>query len=438
MDIINRLTVQRRRGKESPATIELLQGDLCTIPPEHAVDALVVSAFPNSYTPSPGTLFEALFRRGLDMRNIAQEKQEDQRECLGCWISRPLPAELARKFNFGRIVCFEPRYAAFVNNTGFDGSSIEHTVGYVFRCLNNFVIPESTEEPEVRRFDITRVAMPLLATGNQRVPIERLLPKLVEAAVFWLQEGLPIECLKIVAFEPADAQVASSIFPLSASSGPLLPGASPEATPARNTGWQADLAGIVAAQVIETCTGRLRDELLALASDGERPMVQALFDRLASAKPRLANDKLIAPTRTDVAMPACDVFVSYAHKQDQEVLAFVRELEHRYPRLSIFYDHQSIPVGAQWLKMISEAVHKARMFVAVLSPDYSASPVCWDEFQCAKLREYNTRTSVIRTVRLYSERELPPMMGIHSYVDCVEGDLEKLRGCVATLLESIS
>src|ERR1039457_6211919 len=43
--------------------------------------------------------------------------------------------------------------------------------------------------------------------------------------------------------------------------------------------------------------------------------------------------------------------------------------------------------------MISEAW----MFVAVLSPDYSASPVCWDEFQCAKLKEYNTRTSVRRT-----------------------------------------
>jgi hypothetical protein len=30
------------------------------------------------------------------------------------------------------------------------------------------------------------------------------------------------------------------------------------------------------------------------------------------------------------------------------------------------------------------------------------------------------------------------MMGIHSYVDCVEGDMEKLRGCAATLLASIS
>jgi hypothetical protein len=28
-------------------------------------------------------------------------------------------------------------------------------------------------------------------------------------------------------------------------------------------------------------------------------------------------------------------------------------------------------------------------------------------------------------------------MGIYSYVDCVEGDMEKLRGCAATLLASL-
>lgn len=435
MDVVSRLTVQRGRGKESPATIELLQGDLSSIPSEHAVDALVVSAFPDSYTPNPGTLFEALFRRGLDMRNVAQEKQEDQRERLGCWISRPLPAELVRKFNFGRIVCFEPSYRAFTAKTGFDGGSIEHTVGYVFRCLNNFVIPEPTQGHEARRFDIRRVAMPLLATGNQGVPVETLLPKLLEAAVFWLQEGLPIECLKIVAFKPAEAQMASSIFSSSASLGPSLPGTTTETRLTGNTSWKSELAGIISTQVIETCTAGLRDQLLALASDDERPTVQALFDRLASAEPPLAEDKPITTTRTDPAAPTCDVFVSYAHKQDEEVLSFVRELEHRHPRLSVFYDRQSIPGGAQWLKMISDAVHKARTFVAVLSPEYSASPVCWDEFQCAKLKEYNTRTSVIRTVRLYSERDLPPMMGIHSYVDCVEGDLEKLCKCAATLLE---
>jgi hypothetical protein len=256
--------------------------------------------------------------------------------------------------------------------------------------------------------------------------------------VFWLEEGLPIECLKIVAFTQAEAQVATRVFAAKASSGPPLPGGSPAAVPAKNSGWEAELASIIAAQVIETCTARLRDQLLTLASADERPTVQALFDRLVPAQALPALGEPITQACADAAVPEYDVFVSYAHKQGQEVLAFVGEHERQYPRLRIFYDRSAIPLGAQWLKMVSEGVHKARMFVAMLSPDYSASLVCWDEFQCAKLKEYNTRTSVIRTVRLYSERELPPIMGIHSYVDCVEGDIDKLRGCVATLLASIS
>ena len=129
-----------------------------------------------------------------------------------------------------------------------------------------------------------------------------------------------------------------------------------------------------------------------------------------------------------------DIFISYAHKQDQEVRAFVQELQRLKPRLRIFHDRSAIPMGGQWIKLISDAVHDASMFIAVLSPDYTASPVCWDEFQCAKLKEYNTRTSVIKTVRLYSEQALPPIIGIYSYVDCVEGDLVKLRACASTVV----
>ncbi len=411
MDVIDRLTVPRRRGKESAATIELLRGDLSAIPPEHAVDALVVSAFPNSYTPNPGTLFEALLRRGLDMQKIAQQKQEDQRERLGCWISRRLSADLARLFNFGRVICFEPRYPAFVVKTSFDSRSIESTVGYVFRCLNNFVIPEATEGHEIRGFDIRRVAMPLLATGNQGVQVEKLVPRLLEAAVFWLKEGLPIECLKIVVFKDAEAQVATRIFAAKASSEPSLPGGSPAALPAKTTGWEADLARIIAGQVIETCTARLRDQLLALASADERPMVQTLFERLVSAQAPLALGESLQPACTDVAIPEYDVFVSYAHKQAQDVLAFCSRDQASVSSLAYLLR----PLVHSARRTMAEddigGVHKARMFVAVLSPEYSASPVCWDEFQCAKLKEYNTGTSVIQTVRLYSERELPPMYG---------------------------
>ena len=112
----------------------------------------------------------------------------------------------------------------------------------------------------------------------------------------------------------------------------------------------------------------------------------------------------------------------------------VDALTRRLHRSRVFYDRTSIPPGGQWLKTISDAIARSRCFVAVLSPDYSVSPVCWDEFQCAKLKEYTSRHSVIRTVRLYSETSMPPIMGTYSYIDCVEGNLENLRRAAAELL----
>jgi hypothetical protein len=130
------------------------------------------------------------------------------------------------------------------------------------------------------------------------------------------------------------------------------------------------------------------------------------------------------------------LFVSYAHKQDAEVAAFVGALRAAAPALRIFYDRSSIPVGAPWIQRISDAVQFSQTFVAILSPDYSASPVCWDEFQCAKLKEYTTRQSVIKTIRLYRDPDLPPIMGIHSFDDCAEGDLAKLTSAAVRLAAS--
>ncbi len=425
MNLLDQFTVGRRRGAESAATVELLSGDLSAIPREHAVDALVVSAFPNSYTPDRGTLFQALFHRGLDMRAVAGNKEEDQRENLGCWISRPLPAELSQTFNFTRIVCFEPSHPSFLRRTGVENITVEQTVGYVFRCLNNFIIPDPTDTHGARHFHIKRVAMPLLATGNQGVPIELMLPELLKAAVFWLEEGLPIERLQIVAFSPNDIRVAAPIFSSfsrNISSAPAMP---------ETASWPAELAQTITAQMIAKCVDHLRTELLILAEEQERPMVEKLFARLAIAQMQLGSQAPAAVARS--TKPEYDIFISYSHKQEQEVFEFVSELRQQYPALEVFYDRNAIQAGAGWLKLISDAVQQARVFIAILSPDYSASPVCWDEFQCAKLKEYNTKASIIRTIRLYSENQLPPIMALHSYIDCVEGDLLKFRQSISNL-----
>lgn len=361
MRLIDELTVPRRRGTGAPATIQLLQGDLSRLPPEHAVDALVVSAFPDDYMPAPGTLFSALRERGLDMREVARRKQEDERLHLGCWISEPLSRADLTRFNIGRIVCFEPRYRPFLKASGVDPDDIEDSIGFVFRCLNNFAIPEA---------GIAKVAMPVLATGNQGVPIEAMFPRLLESAMFWLGQGLPIEQLKIVAFSPHQASVARELF------------------------------------------------------------------AAMSPAPHTPKDRRDPSSLPEPRTEGYDVFISYSHVQDREVAAFVEALRRHHPRLRIFHDRTAISVGATWLKEISDAIDGARTFIAVLSPEYTASPVCWDEFQCAKVKEYATGSRVIRTIRLYSEPSLPSMIAIHSYEDCVEGDLDKLKACAGRVIDT--
>jgi TIR domain len=130
-------------------------------------------------------------------------------------------------------------------------------------------------------------------------------------------------------------------------------------------------------------------------------------------------------------------FLSHAHVHAKEIQLFVDELNGENKTLSVFYDKDSILPGGLWIQEISSAIQQAEKVLVFLSPDYDRSPVCWDEFQCAKLIEYNRKKSVIQTIYLYGykETEMPPIMGIYSYIDCREGNAEKLKACVKQLLK---
>jgi hypothetical protein len=88
--------------------IGLYEGDLAAIPPEHHVDILVVSAFPNDYLPTPTSLIGALSERGLSVGNLAADKLHDLRETSAFWISQPIVGPAAR-LNIRQVACFEPR-----------------------------------------------------------------------------------------------------------------------------------------------------------------------------------------------------------------------------------------------------------------------------------------------------------------------------------------
>ena len=161
------------------ARIELHRGDLTQTTLEDAVDVLVISSFPNDYTPTPSSLIGALHRKGISVEALARSKYLDLRQAFSCWLSTEIAPDIAG-INFKRILCFEPLYK--------EGVDAPEAIGDIFRALAPFI----GADPHV-----SSVAMPLPATGNQMYTVAEILPPLLKSAVEWLKIGLPLRTVKI-------------------------------------------------------------------------------------------------------------------------------------------------------------------------------------------------------------------------------------------------
>ena len=62
------------------------------------------------------------------------------------------------------------------------------------------------------KFDISSVAMPIVAAGNQGYSISTMLVPLLEAAIQWMKRGLPLDCIKIVAYSDEQGREAIKVF----------------------------------------------------------------------------------------------------------------------------------------------------------------------------------------------------------------------------------
>jgi hypothetical protein len=172
--------------------IELHQGDLTDLTAAEAFDLLVVSAFPDDYTPTSTSLIGALDRKGLSVQSLAEDKEIDLRANFSSWLSKEFTPE-DPGLRFRRILCFEPLVR---------GRPPE-LVGDIFRALT----PVLAERPDIRT-----VALPLVAAGDQGYPAAVMLGPLLEAALHWLENGLPLDCIKIVAQAEPQGQEALDLF----------------------------------------------------------------------------------------------------------------------------------------------------------------------------------------------------------------------------------
>ena len=373
MNLLSQIEISRPGGL---ATIQLLQGDLTALPVEHETDLLVMSAFPGDYIALEGSLIYAFHKKGFSIEDVSHNKAADLRSQLHCWLSNPLSARDQQKFNFKQILCFEP---------GEKIKQPEEVVGDIFRCINTFAFDDENNV----------VAMPTIATGYQKIPLEKILPALLQASYFCLNNGLPLDFLKLVVHSDEKAQQAIALFN---EFKKWVPVGKTKVPPERH---------------------------LPLSP----PSVSKIDTGIKAAEPQV-----VAPPSVKKGY---DYFLSYAHAHSKEIQRFVDTLKESDKTVSVFYDRESIPPGGLWIQQISSAIQQADKVLVFLSPEYDQSPVCWDEFQCAKLMEYNCKKTIIQTVYLHGhkETEMPLIMGIYSYIDCREGSTEKLQACVKQLLK---
>ena len=426
MQLLSEIKIHRPAG---PVFIQLLQGDLSAIPKEHATDILVISAYPGDYTPLEGSLIGALYQKGLDVKELARSKAADLSAQLHCWLSSPLSKEMQQRLNVKRVLCFEP---------GNKLSNPDEVVGNIFRCINAFAFEQQNNV----------VALPVVAAGHQKIPLQNIFPALLDSAIFWLENGLPLKCIKLVIYKQEQVEQAVDIFEKEKKLHSLEAGVQKKDVPV-SISEQAAFKNRSAAKnaAIKKGTNELDkksnnlEDIFSSGAAGDAEEAVALPPRAAPAAPPQVSEQPpmpISPSPPSIAIATdqYDFFISYAHTHAAMINSFVDEVKKMNGQLKIFYDRDSIPSGSQWIRQLSAAIQKAKKVLVFLSPDYDKSPVCWDEFQCAKLMEYNKRQQIIQTIYLYdyNEIEMPPIMGIYSYIDCREGDHEKLKACIEKIL----
>ena len=440
MQLLNEILIER--AAQATAHIQLLQGDLTAIPNDHATDILIISAYPGSYIPVPGTLIAALDGKGINIEEMARHKAIDLRDQLGCWLSEPLSKDQQLQLNIKRILCFEPWHQSN------DQSLL---VGNIFRCINTFAFNENNNV----------IAMPVLASGQQSVPFEKMLPAMLDASIFWMENGLPLHCIKLVVFSEQQAKAALPVFTRARQQNELkqslrnghITGAT--ALKMMQASKQEQLPGEAPMQIVTSEINQLAQQQRqsrnvpgAIPTEAPkqsapdntffippRPVMAAAPD-IPEKSNSAETDHSVAPGNATPAMKY-DYFVSYAHTHAAIIDAFVQNLLAADNNLHVFYDKDSIPQGGLWLKQISDAIQQSDKILIFLSPEYSSSPVCWDEFQCAKLMEYNRKKQLIQTVYLYNDAAMPPIMGIYSWTDCREGDAGKLQQMATQLISNL-
>jgi hypothetical protein len=127
-------------------------------------------------------------------------------------------------------------------------------------------------------------------------------------------------------------------------------------------------------------------------------------------------------------------FISYAHEDQEFVLALVEHLQTQ--GLDIRYDQVALHVGDSVIRAISQEIAEGDFLVAVVSPDSVASEWCQTELALAKTQGINERRVKVLPVR-FRGAEMPPMLQDTYWGDADQDDVETLARRLAAAIQAI-
>ncbi len=148
----------------------------------------------------------------------------------------------------------------------------------------------------------------------------------------------------------------------------------------------------------------------------------ALSNAMAAFKAGLSVSNL-QPAKSQ----AFDIFLSFS-TTDSEAADIARaELSKKRTPPRIFDYRLQIDKGRSWQEEIDRAISSSNAVIALLSPSYFKSPECREELMQARLRNKRSESTVLFPIYWRDwGKELDLWLQVLSFVDCREGDHEKL------------
>lgn len=117
-----------------------------------------------------------------------------------------------------------------------------------------------------------------------------------------------------------------------------------------------------------------------------------------------------------------DFFISYDRSNGEAVKHIYDKLKNKF---NIFFDQESIDLGANWVNKLNKSMANSERFIICLSKDYIESVNCAYEYSVGCVKMIKKGDGCLLPVYLYST-ELPDYMQVLNYHDATEGREDKM------------